>query len=84
MHIAARPDPLHDLLSQVTALVEVQRAHLRRLLRQVALHHIHSVGGNALGDAKCLQGRAARRFRSRRSQRLPQVTRLTAAGIHIS
>ena len=41
----AGADPLHDLLSDVTALAEVQRMHLLRLLRQSVLEDVLSVAG---------------------------------------
>ena len=41
--LPARANALHDLLAQIAALAEVQRSDLRCLLRQIALHNIHSV-----------------------------------------
>src|SRR5438105_3181567 len=51
MHGAARANTLHDLLADVTALVEVQRTILRRLLRQLALADVNAVARPAFRDA---------------------------------
>ena len=42
MHLAARADALHNFLAQVAAFIEVQRARLRRFLRQVFLPDVHA------------------------------------------
>src|SRR5580704_4290700 len=43
MHVAARTNPLHDLLAEVTALGEVERAVLSGLLGQVAVTNVYAV-----------------------------------------
>src|SRR5215813_12901465 len=55
MHLPSRADALHDLLPDVTAFVEVQGLHLRRLLWQIAVANVLSVVRNASQDPPPLQ-----------------------------
>ena len=43
MNLAARPDALHDLLAQITALAEMQRLRLIRFLREKSLADVFAV-----------------------------------------
>ena len=56
MHRAARANALHDLLPDVTALLEMQGALLAGFLRQLALANILAVTRLAAGDAVQFQG----------------------------
>src|SRR6201987_897163 len=55
MHRAARTNPLHDFLSDVASLIEVQRAYLLGFLWQIAFANIHSVQRDSSDDAMQLQ-----------------------------
>ena len=48
MNLAARPNTLDDLLTQVTALAEVQRLRLIRFLRKKPLADVLAIAGLAV------------------------------------
>src|SRR5438270_13377692 len=56
MHRAARANALHDLLPDVTALLEMQGALLAGFLRQLALANILAITWLAAVDAGQFQG----------------------------
>src|SRR6476620_11764877 len=75
MHRAPRADTLNNFLSDVAALIEIQRAVLTGLLRQVLLSDVHAEFGNAAGDTQNLE-----RFRmnlqcARLYQNIPNLLR---------
>src|SRR5882724_543954 len=72
MYSSPRANALHNLLTDVAAFVEVQRARLLGFLRQVALANIYSVRRNAGDDALQLQCFRTDRGSSCRSQCIPQ------------
>src|ERR1700678_2045785 len=73
MHIATRSNALHNFLSYVASLVEVERPRLLGLLRQVALADVYAIERNASGDALHFQRLAAHRSCTRSNQSLPGV-----------
>src|SRR5262249_16165675 len=56
MHLAPRADPLHDLLANVTAFVEVERLGLAGLLGQITVPDVLAVLWNSLNHAPPFQG----------------------------
>src|SRR5277367_3606681 len=70
--IAARPNPLHDLLAQIAALGEAERPRLRGLLRKVALHDVDSISRNPLRYAKGIERGRAGRGCAGLAERLPK------------
>src|ERR1022692_610163 len=71
MHVAARANALHYLLSNVASLVEIEGAHLLRFLGQVALANVHAIKWDASCDALDFQRLTAHRDSSGGDQRLP-------------
>src|SRR5581483_3118835 len=52
MNVAAGVNAFHDFLSYIAALIEVKRACLLRLLRQVSIADIQPVARQAGGNSK--------------------------------
>src|SRR5207302_5404838 len=73
MHLSARAYALHNLLANVTALVEVERICLPRLLGQVAVADVLAIIWNAVQHAPHLQRLGAHRLRSCGGQLAPEV-----------
>ena len=71
MHVAARANPLHNLLPDVAALGEVQGVLLSRLLRQIAFPKINSEARYSSDDAIEFEGIAADGREAGRDQRVP-------------
>src|ERR1039457_3148640 len=69
MNLPARAHPLHDLLTEVAPLTEMERARLVRLLRQVPLADVLPVAGPPVlnaDDPECFRRGwdSARRFQA--------------------
>lgn len=73
MHVAARTNPLDNFLAEITALGKVERAHLVRLLRQVAVANIDAIGRDALEHAQLLERIDTAGGRTRSRQGAPQL-----------
>ena len=73
MHIPPRADALDNLLSHVAPFVEIKRARLFRLLRQITFADIDSVTRNARHNALHLYRFRTNRSRSRGHQCVPQL-----------
>src|SRR5581483_2623135 len=68
-----RPDTFHDLLPDVTSLVEVEGPVLLRLLRQIPLADIDTVGRDATLNPVQFQDLEPDRCRACRQRRIPQL-----------
>src|SRR5258708_16027700 len=73
MHLATRADALYDLLSDVTAFVEVQGLHLLGLLGQVTVAYVLAVMWNPVYDAPQLQCFCSHRLCSSMDQLVPDA-----------
>src|SRR5439155_2799868 len=73
MHCASGTDALHDLLTHIASLAEMQSPLLLGFLRQVALADVLSIAGDSRGDPQQVQRARAYRLRSGTHQRFPQV-----------
>src|ERR1700685_1667929 len=55
MHGTSRAYALHDLLPEIAAFSEIQRAPMACLLRQVSLAYIHAITRDSVSDSLKLQ-----------------------------
>src|SRR5580704_4078312 len=76
MYVSARANALHNLLPYITALAEIERAHLLSLLRQVALANVCAIERDAGHDALHFQCLAAHWSCPSTNQRLPRLVNI--------